>query len=86
MNDSNDSPDFFKVILSSIADSVFTVDSERIITSFNTAAEKITGIPASKAVGKHCQDIFHSDICENCLLQDTLKTGINVNMAKIISL
>ena len=66
----------FKVILSSIADGVFTVDSNRIITSFNRAAEKITGIPTSQAIGKHCQDVFHSDICENCLLQNTLKTGI----------
>jgi PAS domain S-box-containing protein len=76
MNDKNESTDLFKVILSSIADGVFTVDSERKITSFNRAAEKITGIPASQAVGKHCQDVFHSDICENCLLQDTLETGI----------
>jgi PAS domain S-box-containing protein len=76
MNDKNESTDLFKVILSSIADGVFTVDSERRITSFNRAAEKITGIPSSQAVGKHCQDVFHSDICENCLLQDTLETGI----------
>lgn len=76
MNYKNESTDLFKVILSSIADGVFTVDSDRIITSFNRAAEKITGIPASQAVGKHCQDVFHSDICENCLLQDTLETGI----------
>ncbi len=67
---------FFKVILSSIADGVFTVDSERIITSFNPAAERITGIPASKAIGRHCADVFHSDICENCLLQETLRTGV----------
>jgi len=67
---------FFKVILSSIADGVFTVDSERIITSFNPAAEKITGVPASRAIGRRCSDIFHSDICENCLLQKTLKTGL----------
>ena len=76
MNDLSDNLNFFKVILSSIADGVFTVNSERIITSFNRAAEKITGIPASQAVGKHCQDVFHSDICENCLLQGTLETGI----------
>ena len=76
MNEKNESTDLFKVILSSIADGVFTVDSERKITSFNRAAEKITGIPSSQAVGKHCQDVFHSDICENCLLQDTLETGI----------
>ena len=76
MNDSYSSPDFFKVILSSIADGVFTVDSDRIITSFNRAAEKITGIPSSQAIGKHCQDVFRSDICEYCLLKDTLETGI----------
>jgi PAS domain S-box-containing protein len=76
MKDNGENIDFFKVILSSIADGVFTVNSQRIITSFNRAAEKITGIPASKAIGKHCQDVFHSDICENCLLQDTLETGI----------
>jgi PAS domain S-box-containing protein len=76
MNDKPGSPDFFKVILSSIADGVFTVDSERVITSFNRAAEKITGIPASQAIGKHCQDVFRSDICEYCLLKGTLETGI----------
>jgi len=66
---------FFKVILSSIADGVFTVDSNRIITSFNKAAEKITGVPASKAIGKRCSDIFHADMCENCLLNETLQSG-----------
>ncbi len=75
MNDSTENLKFFKVILSSIADGVFTVDSNRIITSFNRAAEKITGIPAGKAIGRPCSDIFHSDICENCLLQQTLQTG-----------
>lgn len=75
MDEKPENLQFFKVILSSIADGVFTVDSRRIITSFNRAAEKITGIPASKAIGKHCSDIFHSDICEDCPLQKTLKTG-----------
>ncbi len=67
---------FFKVVLSSIADGVFTVDGGRIITSFNPAAERITGVPASKAIGRHCSDVFHSDICDHCLLEQTLKTGI----------
>lgn len=68
---------FFQVILSSIADGVFTVDSERTITSFNPAAEKITGMPASKAMGKKCFEVFHSDICEHgCLLEKTLRTGM----------
>jgi PAS domain S-box-containing protein len=76
MKDSAESHKFLKVILSSVADGVFTVDSDRLITSFNRAAERITGIPASKAIGRHCYDVFHSDICENCLLQETLRTGV----------
>ncbi len=67
---------FFKVILSSIADGVFTVNSNRIITSFNPAAEKITGLPASKALGRRCYEVFHADCCETgCLLEQTLHTG-----------
>ncbi len=77
MKETPENLELFKVILSSIADGVFTVDSDRIITSFNRAAEKITGTPASQAIGKHCQDVFHSDICENCLIKDTLETGID---------
>jgi PAS domain S-box-containing protein len=67
---------FFKVILSSIADGVFTVDRDRIITSFNPAAEKITGVPASEAIGKRCFEVFHADICETgCMLEKTMRTG-----------
>ncbi len=77
MEDSLKDLKFFKVILSSIADGVFTVDRDRVITSFNPSAEKITGIAASHAIGRHCYEIFHSDICESgCLLEKTLKTGI----------
>ena len=67
---------FFKVILSSIADGVFTVNGRRVITSFNPAAEKITGVPASKAIGKQCFEVFRADCCESgCLLEQTLRTG-----------
>lgn len=76
MKDASENFNFFKIILSSIADGVFTVDKDRIITSFNRAAEKITGIPSSQAVGKYCQDVFHSNICDRCLLKGTLETGI----------
>ncbi len=66
---------FFKVVLNSVADGVFTVDSDRIITSFNRAAERITGIPAARAIGKQCHNIFHSDVCQSCPLRNTLQTG-----------
>ncbi len=63
------------VILDSIADGVFTVDCEWRITSFNRAAEGITGIVKEEAIGQRCCDVFHASICEtNCALKETFKT------------
>jgi PAS domain S-box-containing protein len=77
MSKPTESLKFFKIILSSIADGVFTVDSNRNITSFNVAAERITGVPATNAIGRKCFEVFHSNICEKgCLLEKTLRTGI----------
>jgi PAS domain S-box-containing protein len=65
-----------EIILESISDGVFTVDHEWRITSFNRAAEVITGIPREQAVGKHCWDIFRSNMCEkDCALRRTMKHG-----------
>ncbi|HUT35337.1 MAG TPA: sigma 54-interacting transcriptional regulator [Planctomycetota bacterium] len=67
---------FFRVILDSIADGVFTVDRNWNITSFNRAAEVITGIPREKAVGWKCHDVFHANICQTaCALRHTMETG-----------
>ncbi|MGB9699398.1 MAG: sigma-54 interaction domain-containing protein [Thermodesulfobacteriota bacterium] len=64
------------IILESIADGVFTIDREWRITSFNRAAERITGIPRQKAIGQKCFDVFHANICQNsCALKQTLETG-----------
>jgi PAS domain S-box-containing protein len=63
-------------ILESISDGVFTVDLEWRITSFNRAAEEITGISRDEAVGRLCSEVFHCSLCEaECALRQTLKTG-----------
>lgn len=63
-------------ILDSIADGVFTVDKDWNITSFNRAAEHITGVPRQKAIGSKCWEVFHAEICErDCLLKKTIKTN-----------
>lgn len=62
-------------ILESISDGVFTVDLDWRITSFNRAAEEITGISRKDAIGKRCSEVFRSSMCEGgCALQRTLKT------------
>jgi PAS domain S-box-containing protein len=65
-----------QIILDSIADGVFTIDMERKITSFNAAAERITGIQRDQAVGRQCWDVFRASICESqCSLRRTMETG-----------
>ncbi len=64
-----------EIILNSIADGVFTVDSEWRITSFNRAAQSITGISASQALGRPCCEVFRANICESvCALKSTMET------------
>jgi PAS domain S-box-containing protein len=64
------------VILDSINEGVFTVDSEWRITAFNRAAERITGISRKQAIGQACCDVFHANICERqCALRRTFETG-----------
>jgi PAS domain S-box-containing protein len=63
-------------ILDSIADGVFTVDKDWLITSFNKAAERITGVPENEAICSYCCDVFRASICEtDCALRKTLETG-----------
>lgn len=63
-------------ILESISDGVFTTDACKRITSFNRAAEQITGFKPEEAIGQYCFDIFRADICEKyCALDETLRNG-----------
>jgi PAS domain S-box-containing protein len=72
------------LILNSISDGVFTVDRNCIITSFNRAAEDITGFAAGEALGAHCFEVFRTDIChKHCALKDTLKSREPVENARV---
>jgi two-component system response regulator HydG len=71
-------------ILDSVADGVFTVDSEMRITWFNRAAEKITGFSQQEALGRPCCEIFRSNICFSaCPVREALATGRNVENLEI---
>lgn len=73
-----------KLIFNNISDGVFTVDRNCVITSFNNSAERITGFSKSEAVGKHCFDIFRTEVCHTqCALKDTLKTQHSVEDARV---
>lgn len=64
------------IILDSINEGVFTVDLDWRITTFNEAAERITGTPRDQAIGSSCCDVFRANICEkHCALRQTMDSG-----------
>jgi len=65
----------FSSILNSITDGVFTIDKNWQITSFNNAAQQITGVSEEEAIGSSCCDVFKASICEtDCALRQTIET------------
>jgi len=65
-----------EIILESISDGVFTVDHEWKIMSFNHAAETITSISRKEAIGRHCWNVFRSNMCQDeCALKKTMQEG-----------
>ncbi|KHK03701.1 sigma-54 interaction domain-containing protein [Desulfovibrio sp. TomC] len=64
-------------IMESLADGVFTVDTDFTITFFNRAAGAIAGLAPDKALGRKCWEVFHSSLCDggcalgHCIAKDT---------------
>ncbi len=73
----NHSPeDLYPLILESINEGVFTVDSEFRITSFNAEAEAITGFSRQQALGHKCYEVLRASICQGgCAIRKSLETG-----------
>jgi len=68
------------ILFDSIGEGVFTVNLDWCITSFNRAAEKITGIPRQKAIGQPCSKVFSANVCskKDCILRKVLNTDIPI--------
>jgi PAS domain S-box-containing protein len=74
------SDSFSRNILESIADGAFTVNHKFEITSFNRAAEIITGFDRSEAIGMKCYNVFRANICiADCALNKSLETGKDIS-------
>ncbi|MBT3237078.1 MAG: sigma 54-interacting transcriptional regulator [Bdellovibrionales bacterium] len=70
---------YSEIILDSVTEGVFTVDSEWNITSFNRAAQKITGFSKEEALKSKCHEVFKTNRCEsNCFLKQTMASGENI--------
>lgn len=67
------------LIFNNISEGVFTIDRDCRITSFNRAAERISGFSQEEATGQFCFDIFRTELChQRCALRTTLLNGDEV--------
>ena len=68
--------EFLDNILASMQGGLFTIDKDARITSFNRAAEKITGFKKEEVLNKKCYRVLRSNLCKSkCRLKRTLETG-----------
>ncbi len=68
--------EFLNNILASMQGELFTIDKDARITTFNRAAEKITGFKKEEVLNKKCYTVLRSNLCKSkCRLKKTLETG-----------
>ena len=62
-------PRYGTLIFDNVPHAIFTVDEKCRITSFNRAAEEITGWRREQVLGRRCSEVLRSDHCEHqCFL------------------
>ncbi len=78
-------------ILDTITDGVMTINFNMQITSFNRAAERITGFTAQEAIGKQCMDIFcnspnfdQSECFSDCSMKLAVSEGKPITRKKTV--
>jgi PAS domain S-box-containing protein len=67
---------YFPLVLDVVDQGIFTVDPSGLITSFNKAAERITGFREEEVLGRRCDSIFRTNLCKTvCPLRRSIATG-----------
>ncbi len=61
-----------QTVLMTTPAAIFTVDQDQCVTSWNPAAEQITGFTVAQVLGQPCiiRQIGESKTCQNCFLED----------------
>jgi PAS domain S-box-containing protein len=67
---------YLPLVLDVVEQGVFTINREGRITSFNKAAERITGYTENEVLGKECSSVFLTGICKTaCPLRKSIADG-----------
>jgi PAS domain S-box-containing protein len=76
---------YFDAVLDSMSDGVLVCDSAMRVTTFNAAAEHITGWSRAEAIGAPCPDIFHGFLCgHGCVVEQTARGSNGVRDQEVM--
>jgi PAS domain S-box-containing protein len=75
---------YFPLVLDVVGQGIFTVTPEGRITSFNQAAEGITGYSEAEILGKQCWSVFRTDLCHTvCPLRQSIASGDRIRNRQV---
>jgi sigma-54 dependent transcriptional regulator, acetoin dehydrogenase operon transcriptional activator AcoR len=75
---------YYAVLLDTLDQGVFSVDGELRISSFNRAAELITGYAAEEGLGRPCAEILRSNLCSTvCPLRQSIQSRAAVRNRQV---
>jgi PAS domain S-box-containing protein len=65
---------YFSLILDSVSQGIFTVNARGEVTTFNRAAQRITGHREREVLGQACSTVFKTDLCDSvCPLRQSIR-------------
>jgi PAS domain S-box-containing protein len=57
-------PEILEAIFDQLSDALFVYDKNLRIVGANQSAQRLFGMSAEEMIGKHCQEVFHCNVCE----------------------
>jgi PAS domain S-box-containing protein len=70
---------FLEGLLQNMQGGVFVIDSDKRITLFNKAAQWITDYCTAEVLGKTCQEVFRSELCDDaCCFEKIVNRRVSV--------
>jgi PAS domain S-box-containing protein len=74
-----------RALVESIADGIYSVDTDGRISHFSGSMERITGFIQEEVIGKSCREILRGNICDtDCPVKWTMKEGKSIEKCKEI--
>jgi PAS domain S-box-containing protein len=75
---------YFPLVLDVVSQGIFTINARGQITSFNRAAEEITGFTKEEVIGMACDDLFKTDLCDTvCPLKKSITSGARIHNREV---